>query len=395
MKRDLDEMIRTMRGVKAPVGFAPTLAARRGTGVRLLRPALAAGVLILAGGLALRPAPAEARGWASAVSATRAAAYRHETNTGGGSTSSESWSGPGVYVGIGRVNGKIYSESRSDGRRIYDLFDFSLFRGSNNLAANALIAGTVRDLVRRTRLTYDEGGRASIEEVLKTPDAKKIAPPAVEPGEGQWYEVPLNYGTLRGRRVIIPHLARVGTDGRLAESRYVLQASPGFVRTLYNYPATLPEGFFEPRPQARAVPVIDFEATRAEMARRMAAGYGTVRGVTLRLVLIDKEGTLFAFWTGPGVVAGSGRDVRLPGVRTGPAKGLWSYPAQTKSPAKRGVAPVIGKPLSGRGIVPLQRIGSTVTIAVPGVGAQAVFRGVPVLRVDEVRPLRGILGYGG
>ena len=389
-KRDLDQMIETMKGVRAPATFAPTLSPRRRSRRSAWRApglALAAALGVSAGVVFLRPAPAEARGWASVQSATREARLVHERTYDGGHLRTERWIAPGGLASLSYSDaGKVLGEDRSDRRRTYSFFDFIGTRGSVNVAANARAQGTV-EAVRARRGGDFESLDDRIARILKEGEGERMAKPPTP--EGTWYRVTVGFpGSKRG--MSLPFVVGVGKDGRVAEVRSGYGTS---LRTVYDYPVTIPPATFAPRPQARIVPVVDLDAIRREIPRRIAARPETRRGIALRLAILDKEGTLFVFWTGPGIGT-SGGDVRLPGVKAALAKGLWSYLAQYKSPAKRGNAPGLGSPLPGRAIVPLEKIGDRITVAIPGAGGEAVFRNVPVLRVDDIRYLRGLLGYG-
>ncbi len=387
-RRTLDQMIETMKGVTAPPTFVPRLSRpRAATSRRVSRGLVVAGAAGIALALVfVRPAPAVAGGWSAAQEATRATRYVHSKFYEGDKLGIESWTALGGRSALVQyTNSVLTGEIRSDGKRVYRVFDFIATRGSTNVAINARTSGVVRDLSgRRSR---GDQGPDSVEALLKRGKGRRMDPGLG--GEGNWFEVDVPIGKVRGRDYAFHYQVRVGADGRLAERRL----AGGTLRETFDYPASIPERTFEPRPQALKVPVIDIDATRREMERRIRAGSGERRGVDLRVALLDKEGTLFVFWTGPGVGEGTRGDVRLPGVRAKAARGIWAELAQFKSPARRGAAPGIGRSMPGRAIVPLERIGERIAVAIPGRGGEAVFRDVPVIRVDEIRYERKILGY--
>ena len=166
-------------------------------------------------------------------------------------------------------------------------------------------------------------------------------------------------------------------------------------RTVYNYPDKIPSKVFEPRPQTRIVPFIDVSATKRIAAERIRSGFGTHRGVTLRLLALDHYGNVWILWTGAPPSGALTRKAKIIGIPTHGAFGPQELTTLYRKTRRGRPVASIGKRMEGHAVTPTVKIGGRLTVEVPARRGTAVFRNVPVLQITTLEDLNSELGLGG
>ncbi len=383
---DLDRALATLRA-ESPSPEAAARARRRldplplerGSRRSLARPLT---LMITTAALAVvlaMPRSKAGSAWAQTLAATLDAPLAHLVQHGpDGKIRMDEWRAGARRARIDYAEkGFLMGELREDGRRRYNFFNHRAFRGSTPL--NGAQYGLLY-----TPKGQGEGGSAfpveSLDRLLASKDLVVEGHDEADAEKGTPERYRLAYRPMRTLRLTVeidPERRRV--------RRILTDFMPP---TEVEYPSSAPSGVFEPRPQAaKDVVVYDLDAQRPVVVRRLREGLGKQGPVTLRLITLDADGRLWAFWTG----APPSRDLkpafRLPGVATGSPFGLrmftrdwFTAPTAKGNPHRRPGSP----PLGGMAVVPKAKIGANVALDVPYPGGVARFRNVPVLRIAEL-----------
>jgi hypothetical protein len=274
-------------------------------------------------------------------------------------------------------NGDLLCEMRRDGRRAVNYFNFRLIGNQPNRAPNAqkfaITCDDAFDVTSKFELPL-----YSIDALLKSPGLNVLEHRRPEGGPERYR---ISLGRPRSGELIV----MLDKDRRITELRDPKSLS----REVLDYPDSLPENTFEPKIQvARNVATYDLNDELSQAKRSIKNGLGEQGPVTLRLVTLDGEGELWAFWTGATLDRRLLAPIRIPGVRV---SGLNSFKELTNATAGKPL-PSIGKRLDGMGCTPMSKLGQSVNLDVPYDGGVAHFRDVPILRIGMLRHIQEAIG---
>ena len=379
------------------------------TALGALRPSRAPRLLLATGTLAalvgaalsLRPQPAAAKGltWTQIARATADAGVRHGVETEPrGFSRTEFWTDGTKWAEVHTLTVKegtmldgrrrkaeqAVIEYRNNGVRGFS-GTFGSDGGPTPERPNRSNVGYIAT-IRTPRVWRDEGhlypgGRDSLAVLLAEKDARVLDEKRI----GGRREVRVRLDDPLANRGVRTGTIVVDEKGRVVEARG-FGLFPGTV-SRYDYPASVPQSVFEPRPQIFPAIAVDFPKMRESVARGVARGLGTDRGITLRAVLLDCVGSLYVLYSGAVPPGSLPRSVGVVGVPCSKPYGMKTFVAGAPKPAV-----VDGVRLGGMAVTPLRKIGSRVTLRVPAARGEAVFRDVPVQRCVWVADLRDELG---
>lgn len=336
--------------------------------------------------LALVFAPRSPRGsaWAQTLASSFDAVTSHSVSyETGGKVGMEEWreGRKRAHVLYNR-KGTPMMEWRDNGEHFYN-YAGDMFTSD---APNARRWGAVYRSVRPGMMYEVPYG--SPEELLKQPGVEVLAHREAKDGKPESYAI--RVPGLEPNMIKQPATVEV-RDGRIVRIRWSTLGN----EVKIDYPASIPDGVFDPRPQTiRGVDVYDLEKTGTALKQTLRKGLGKSGPVTLRAVLMTGPGELWAFWTGALPDPGLKRPFSIPGVPCGkPFTTKLFTKAWEKSPTINGLPkPVSGERLGGMARVPSQRLGSTVNLDIPYKGGVAHFRNVPITRIGIIQHVDDVLG---
>lgn len=279
-------------------------------------------------------------------------------------------------------NGKVMIEMRGDGKRRFNLVDWLGWGGPP--AANARVYGTVMKdykLPDRWDVSY-----ASLDALLSRPGIKVLSHQEAKDGQPESYQ--LSIKILREYKVVAeidPAVRRVAA---------VVDPKSG-ARTTIEYPESIPDSIFEPRAQARpGVETYDQVEISKRLTRILKKGLAKRGPVTLRSVVLDADGALWAFWTGALPDGRLSKPFTLPGVPCGAPFGGKIYTSDWKNSPKMNGVPVAtnGPRLGGMARIPKVKIGPTIDLNVPYPGGIAHFKSIPITRIGLIQNVEWVYG---
>ena len=328
----------------------------------------------------LMPRAKAGSAWAQTLVATLDAPATHTISRyEDGRVSLEEWrSGVKRATVLYTDDGGVQVEMRNDGKRSVNYFNWWKVAESRGerLGPNALRYALVsKDATERRRFYEIPLGDAKV--VLSDPDIKVVGHEEASGDRPETYRLRQTV-RLGGKPLGDPREVVAEIDPDTHRIRALIEAPRRFkgrvvrFRTEIDYPSALPEGVFAPRVRvAKVDATYDYNEGEKAVQRTLRQGLGKRGPVTLRAVLLDGEGELWAYWTG----AAATRTFSLPGVALEAGGRRNAYPSG----------------LTGLGRVPKNKIGRTIDLDVPYPGGVARFRGVPVRRIGLVNHVQGVL----
>ncbi|MBS1700813.1 MAG: hypothetical protein JST12_04065 [Armatimonadetes bacterium] len=270
------------------------------------------------------------------------------------------------------TDGKLFSEWRTDGHALYNFFDF---RSDHNGNPNSRVYGHIShyddpNMMPKTSL----GSR--LEDLLALRNGKVMSqkPATTKLGEGTLYEVKETYpGSITSTYFVTVD----------KKSGLVVEMSGGVGKTVasYDYPDTVDESIFEPRPQTKTdLEVYDIQLQSKQIQETMARGLGKSKGVTLRLAALDSGGNLWVLWTGSPVSGRIERGFSIAGAKVGWPYGLSKFTTKADASSREMVD---GQQLFGMARSVDTKIGDRVDLRVPAKSGYAEFHDVPVMRIGQ------------
>jgi hypothetical protein len=167
----------------------------------------------------------------------------------------------------------------------------------------------------------------------------------------------------------------------------------GKVVTNMDYPASIADEVFEPRPHVlQAVEVHDLDRERETIVSHLKSGIASRDGVTLRLVLLDEGGSLWAIWTGAPVDGQLTHPFRVDGLRSRAGFGLRGLTSNWKTDKRSVASPVTGGRLDGMARPLLDKIGDRVSLDIYKAGKYFTFKDIPVMRIASLYDFEKELG---
>ena len=149
-----------------------------------------------------------------------------------------------------------------------------------------------------------------------------------------------------------------------------------------DYPDSIPPKTFDPyQPSMKNVEVYDRLDQIALIKKRVNAGLGTDKGVTLRLAVLDYTGAIWLVWTGLPVDGQMLHPFTVDGLKLGKPFGPRKL---TSSADGKNDIPEFTKDnqrLYGMSREALTKVGSTIDVTIPTPKGAAHFKNVPVLRI--------------
>jgi len=379
--------LETLREERPPAEATESLlrALRQPTPRRSVARPLAFGLTLAALALVLffPPHTKEGSAWAQTLANSLDVPATHSVSRNAkGEVDGEYWvAGPKSATVLYR-KGKAMIEMRGDGKRRFNLVDWLGWGGPP--AANARVYGMVSKdwhMPSQWEVSY-----ASLDALLKRPGLKVLSHEEAKDGQPEKYR--LSVKTLRTFEIVAeidPSVRRVAA---------VVEPRSG-ARTTIEYPPSISDSVFEPRAQARTgLETYDSAELAKQVQRTVRKGLGEQGPVTLRAVLLDGNGALWAFWTGALPDPGLSHPFSLHDVPCGPAATNRIYTTGWRSsPKMNGISSGFAGPrVGGMARVPKVKLGSTVDIDVPYTGGVARFRKVPIIRIGLIQNLGTVFG---
>ena len=274
----------------------------------------------------------------------------------------------------------LIAENRTDGKRTVNFFH--LFWGSPaDVSPNACDFAMVTD--GGSHVSEFELPLQSIDVLLRKPGVLVLSRRPVNENIDQY-------------RVHLPKPRNADLFADVDRATHRIQSisdHPGGAKMFITYPDTIPDSTFEPRIQAaQGIETYDYQAQKAEIQHRITQGLGTQGPVTLRLVLLDHEGNLWAFWTGTLPNRYLNPPIRLPGIRFKAPQSFKEFTTDHGKAAGASPAPSIHQWLGGMAVTPEVKLGDTVDVDIPYKGGIAHFKQAPILRVGMLRYFKEELG---
>lgn len=325
--------------------------------------------------------------WLQSIEITKNATTVHRVEMDGDRTMYELWQqGAKRAFYVRDRQGRLITEQRSDGKRMFNYFNF--YRGEQKKLPNAFEAGRLIDV--NPKWDAYARGDTLIDQLLKQQWLKEVSHFEVDTADGKRIRYDLK---MKDRRD--PSGDQHLTVDVEPETGRIRKAVNGNTVSTISYPESIPASVFQPRPHlAQGVVTVDANQVKRDAAKRIARGLGTKNGVTLRLVAMDCGGALWAVWSGYLPDGKLSRPFELIGVPCGPAYGLKALTASYKQDKLARVSPVVGLKLGGMSRGPKVKIGDTVDIKVPAPKGYAEFRHVPVMRIYDIRDVEQEIGFG-
>jgi len=370
---DLDAAIQELR-MEAP---ALDLEERLTQSLRRRMPSVRPRVLIgaaLVGAclIAFWPHGNEGVAWAQSQASTAGAARTHQLwFFPNGKPGGESWTDGTRRAGytLDR-DGTVEIEYRNDGKR-------SFFYSTNHYAKRAANAEDAAAITTNHLMPRNFRGMGPIDEFLKLQQAKVLSQKEEQTPDGSRtiYEVK-TYETGRHTCTVIAE-----TDtGRIRE----ISQFDGS-KTLIDYPDHIPSELLDvDKPKAEGVKIYDAEVEKRQVATMMKRGFGTVKGISLKMAVIDRYGTIWFLWTGWLPDGAMSRPVVLTGIPcerpAGPKEYTSSY--KPKSKDKPRYPMMNGVRMGGMALTPRIKVGNVLKeVVIPGPHGKAVFHNIPLLRI--------------
>jgi hypothetical protein len=384
---NLESAIETLREASPSADAAVRIRRRlEGPGSRLrLAPVFGvAGIAVIALA-ALWPREVSAS-WLETLERTKSAPAVHRVERHGDDVFYELWQdGDKRATYFQDLHQVLRGENRTDGKRRFSYIGYYYV---DPKAANAFRAATLSD-VSPNGPKYDPP-ETLIDELLSHGELAMTKQERVRTAEGER----IRYHVER-RKAISGHFdSTIIVDAEPDTGRIRRVSSAGTVSEL-TYPASIPASIFEPRAQkATGVVTMDVDAERRQAKAALKSTRFSKGGVTLRLALIDSHGCFWALWTGPLPNGKLSRPIQIPGIECGPAFGLKSLTQSWKQDKLARLSPVVGMKIGGMARVPTAKIGNSVDLKIPAANGYVSFKGVPVMRVHDIRDVQELLGIG-
>ena len=313
--------------------------------------------------------------WAQALGASKSAGRVHyKIWDSNGKGTSEEWTDGVKNARIMYArNGVLFNEWRSNGKKLFNYFDFNALRrvdpNPNVHPFGMLTKLSGPPIV----LSINLGGRLDHLMDLQKGEIIRQEPTKTDSGPATRYE-------LKTKRPFQDQLVVIVDDksGLIVQ----MEGKDGKWKSAFDYPESIPESVFEPVPQvAKGIEVYDIDQQKQDIQRTIQKGLGTVNGVTLRLVVLDANGALWALWTGSQVDGKMLKPFTAQGLKLGPASGLAKF--TTNAEKKRANIPVVpnGPRIYGMARAANTKVGDHVSITIPSKKGAATFRNVPVMRI--------------
>ena len=274
--------------------------------------------------------------------------------------------------------GSVQSEMRGDGERAVTYFNWSKVAESRHekRSPNARSFAVVSKDSRPGRPFY-EIPLGGVEVALNDSDVKVVGHTEATGDQPEVYRL-RHTVRLGGKPVGKPREITAEIDPESRRIRALVEAPRRFkgrvvtIRTEIDYPAIIPSSVFAPKVQvAKVDATYDLDAINGAVQRTLRNGLGKQGPVTLRSVLLDGEGTLWAYWTG----APTTRTFATPGI---PLKAGGDRNAYSSG-------------LTGLARTPKLKIGDRLDLDISYLGGVARFKAVPVRRIGLIQNVQGVL----
>jgi hypothetical protein len=281
-------------------------------------------------------------------------------------------------------NGAILWESHSNGKRTASYFDLLASEDPNSLPPNARRFAAVWNDTSHW-LSQFELPVQSIDALLHKRGLVILShKTALETGGADEYRVRISSPYKEELSVIAD-----ATSHRIQSMTNTKDKG----KELFTYPDKIPDDVFEPRIQeVKGVETYDYAEQNLEVHRRISQGLGKVSPITLRLVVLDSDGALWAFWTGDLPDRRLTHPMRLPGVPTKDPQTFREFTSDHAKAAGAHPAPSIHEWLGGMAVTPKIKLGDTVDVDIPYKGGIAHFHHIPILRTSMLRFVQEELG---
>ena len=371
---NLDRALCTLREERpSPEATARLRAALRSPlskerGSRLTRPLALTMITAALSLVVFYPRAKSGSAWAQTLAATLAAPASHSVSRSvNGKKGMEEW-----RSGVKRAHvlyfrdGKPGMEWRDDGRQLYNFGAMFADPASSNSRQWGLLSKSYGTAGILYELPY-----GSPETILKSPGIEVLGHDAATADRPERYRlrVPGAFRQMPKRTLT----AELDASGRI----HRLQWKNHKESTTIEYPERLPSSVFEPHPQAiPGVDVIDIVAQKKTVERDLRRGLGKQGPITLRLAMMDGDGTMWVFWTGAPPDMKMSHPVRIPGVRSTRYATKAAFASDGKLGAYEKMVPnASGERLGGMAFTPQTKVGPKVDLDVPYPGGVARFRG--------------------
>lgn len=393
----------TERALRAIHHEAPPQPSPRGGRRSIARPLTFAMITTALAVVVFMPRAKAGAAWAQTLAVTAASPHVHLVSRWpSGKVASEEWrSGVKRATVLYNSAGRPIIEMRNDGKRALNYsssFAYAQWKGvkpSPNAREYALVSRAWRNGAALYEVPIGEAKVA-----LNDPDVKVMEHREATGASPETYRLRRTI-RLGGKPLGRPQTltAEVDADsGRivaLVDEPAVVEGREVVYRTQIDYPASIPASIFEARPQAvRDVDVYDNEKIAERVQHGVRDGLARKGPVTLRAVVVDASGDLWAFWTGALPDPKLPHPFSAPGVKLGGAFTNKIYTTAWRQSPKMNGAPVsqTGPRIGGMGRTTLSKLGPTVDLDVPYPGGVARFKNVPYVRVGYVQHVSSILG---
>lgn len=371
------------RTIPPPIDVTPplTLPTRRG----LARPLTAMLIVTSLAFVVLMPRTTAGSAWAQTLTQSFDSVPIHSVSRmANGKVGYEQWrSGRKRAHVLYDRNGKALMEQSDNGQWLYNSAS-SMFIDPKR--PNARLWGTVSRSIGPNFLG-SEIQYGSPEALLKQRGVEVVNHEPAENGKPEAYRlrIPMPYREAKEER-----LAEIGNDGRIRRLTY----PNGRGGVDIEYPESIPDAVFEPRPHAIPVPDVFTGKDYETIQRDLRQGLGKRGPVTLRSVIVTGDGDLWVFWTGALPDGKASLPFSINSVKCGPAFTNKIFTTAWRESPKMNGVPVEtkGPRLGGMGRTPFTKLGPTIDLEIPYPGGTARFRKVRYRRVGLIQNVSDILG---
>ncbi len=326
------------------------------------------------------PRATAGRTWAQVVQASTLAKITHSiTRDAKGRLTEDTWrTGKKIAIVFYGVDGQVTDEIRSNGDRIFSSHSSFGHRMGAIQNPNAWLIGMVSaDDFEAVKTSANNEGRLDRFLVHNGFEIVRQEPFTTSKGLATRYE-------LREKRSPKWHGLVVVDE----KSGLIVETSDmgGKYNSTFEYPQSVNSSIFEPRPQVvKNCTVYEYGKLQDEVRRAINKGFGKAKGITLRLVALDSQGTVFAIWTGGTATGRTDRPFIVPNIKFGK-----TWPLPKGSSWKGGdtyETTSDGNHAYGQTQSALTKIGDRIDISVPIKGGQyAKFKSVPVFKIAFFEP---------
>lgn len=387
---NLDSAIATLKE-ETPSSTARTNARRLLTDVRptrLLFPrlALAAVVASAAVAIVLWPRPTLSAPWSVAAKQTANvwASHRVERNAQG-VVVMEIWQ-EGDKLAMTAMDGKTgrpLIEMRRNDQAYFDYFNFHQenSKDRNPNAAPAAVRGTNKPHGR----SYDVANFDLVKSLLSDKNVEVLEQRNITTPDGDriFYKL---HSKLAGNTL------GVYAEPQTGRIRKIVSTPSGTVATI-EYPKRIDPKIFDVNvPVPKGTITFDIDVEMEQARKTISRGLGSKAGVTLRLVAMDAQGSLWVLWTGAPPAGTLVRPFKVDGAKLGKPFGIPAFTTNWPHARVSLPAPSIGLRLGGMARPMLTKAPSTLNISIPTPKGYVDFSGVPYQRINMIYDLSEPLG---